>query len=457
MKRLVLSLVLALTCVSTALAATSGSPGKWTRVTEPGSNTDEVGASRTPDQVLHVVWRKKVGDKQEALLHASISPVGKVGAAKTALTLESVGNPDLVTLPDGKLRMVFPALGSTTEDGGIKAATAPASGATWVRDGLRISESVSALEAPGAGLTRDGDLVFAYTKTGTLAFHVGLDPAVKDTPVQANTQCCDYQAEVATDASTGETYLAWFSNAKGRTGVWARRILPAVGAPAQAPGSSTGGSAAGVDQRSALTARIGAPGVYMATCKGYPSCTQVMLWRVGGAAQPVAKTKAAEDINIAAGPEGRLWVMWDEGSPRTIFAARTNKAATKLGPVQQVTPPAGTDAIWKLKGEGSLGPLDLLANVRQGTPQATWHTQVWPPLALSARARTVRGEDGKDRREVVFSVTDVGDPVPGARIAFGGRTLTTDAGGKAVVATAAAGKATATKQWYTAATATVAG
>ena len=43
------------------------------------------------------------------------------------------------------------------------------------------------------------------------------------------------------------------------------------------------------------------------------------------------KADRNEHANVAAAPEGRLWLMWEENG--TIFAARTNRSATKVGAV----------------------------------------------------------------------------------------------------------------------------
>ena len=173
-----------------------------------------------------------------------------------------------------------------------------------------------------------------------------------------------------------------------------------------------------------------------------------MLWRFGGGSKTVAKGADVEDVNVAAAPEGRLWVVWHEGGSKTIYAARTNKAATRLGAIAKVAPAKGTSSIWKLKGEGSRGPLDVLASVTTGSSRASWHTQVWPTLSLTAK--TANGA-------VTFTVTDAGDPVAGARVAYAGKAATSNAQGVARVTVqgAPASKATATKAAYNRATVTV--
>lgn len=392
--------------------------------------------------MLHVFWKRQGAGSKEAIAHATVSPAGKPGGGGLVLDgFSAVQNPDAVVTPDQKLRVFFMGLDTEANEGGVVSATAPLSGAGWTQEGAHVSSSTSAVGPVGAAVAASGAPLFTYAITGRLGFHVGIDPAAADQEVQPATGCCDYLPDVATDAASGQSLLAWFSLVKGHKGTWARAVLPSVGPPLLAPGSATGGQAVGRDQRTAIAARIGGPGVYVAYCSGYPTCKRALLWRVGATkALAAGGSPDVEDVNVAPGPEGRLWVMWHDGqSSRTLFVRRTNKAATRFGPTVRVKPPGGTTTIWKLKGEGSLGALDLLASVSTGKALATWHTQVRPPLSLSAK---------RQKSTVTFRVTDAGDPVPGATVAVGGKKLQTNAAGTAKTALAGAAKATATMGSY---------
>ena len=433
--------------VSSALASSAGSPGLWTRVTEAnGRNIDEVGLSRTNDGVLHVFWKRRKGSLEESIVHTPISVSGKVGSASPVLgAFKAAGNPAAVTLPDGKLRVFFPGLGDTNADGGVKAATAPPSGTQWTREGIRVSSTVSAVSPIGAAVTKDGESIFAYSYSFHLAFHVGIDPGVTDTEIQPDQACCDYFPGLATDAASGQTVIAWYSNARNRVGLWAQQILPTAGPRKLVPGSAEGKSSLAIDQQTPIASRLGAPGVYIAYCSGYPTCKRALLWRTSGGKAVLAGASAdVEDVNIATAPSGRLWVMWHDGGTNELFATRTNKAATRFGPVIKVKPPVGASEVWKLRGEGSGGPLDVLASVSTGTPLATWHTQIWPTLTISVKKTSVG---------VTFLVTDAGDPMAAAKVSYAGKKLTTNAKGQAKSAPAKSRtRATATKAGYTAAT-----
>ena len=127
--------------------------------------------------------------------------------------------------------------------------------------------------------------------------------------------------------------------------------------------------------------RIGAGGVYLFYGQGYPTFKTLALWKVDTAKpQLVIKADRNEHANVAAAPDGRLWLMWEQNG--TIYAARTNRSATKVGAVNAIRPPSGA-SIYRLNGEGSAGRLDLIANMQAGGGQALWHQQVWPKLSLT--------------------------------------------------------------------------
>jgi hypothetical protein len=207
----------------------------------------------------------------------------------------------------------------------------------------------------------------------------------------------------------------------------------------------TGKSSIYPGNRAALTGRIGAGGVYLFYGQGYPTFKTLALWKVD-TAKPhlVIKADRNEHANIAAAPEGRIWLMWEQNG--TIFATRTNRTATKIGGVNAIRVPGGA-SIYRLNGEGSAGPLDLIANMSSGG-QFLWHQQVWPKLLVSGK---------RAGKTIVFTVTDAGDPVTGATVKAGGKTMKTAANGRATLAKAPAGrvKASASKAGYASAATTV--
>jgi hypothetical protein len=90
--------------------------------------------------------------------------------------------------------------------------------------------------------------------------------------------------------------------------------------------------------------------------------------------------------------------------------------------------------VWRLNGEASLGPLDLVVNA-QTTDAAFWYRRVLPRLSLHASALG----DGLER----FVVTDAGDPLAGAKVSLRGKSAKTGASG-VVTLKVPKGRATAT-------------
>ena len=338
----------------------------WTRVTETtDSNIFEPALARTEDGVLHVVWLKKNGSNRD-LIHTAIGEEGKV-AGEPGTVLEgwvSLNNPDLIVTKNGGLHLIFG--GQRTTDvkdpyshGSLYSVTAPASGAAWMLEKGAHAQSNAVTSSPvGAGMLQDGTPLTAWAVSFALQAHIGLNPKTEDLKFQ--TTCCAYQPDIAVDAVSGEAVLGWYSNASKEQGLYTQTIAPKPGERQFVPDSATPdrNSSISLDQRMAIAARIGAPGVYVAYGAGYPTFTTVNLWRQGSA-DPfvIAQAAGARHVNISAGPEGRLWVMWQRN--RRVYATRSNRAATRFGAIVEVAPPAGKaeSGIYKVKGEGSLGPL----------------------------------------------------------------------------------------------------
>jgi hypothetical protein len=437
--------------LAVAGSAAAGPPGQWTKLPGTVINFAEPGLARTSDGVLHVVYTRKNGTKEE-LVHLEVSAAGKVGADTVALGgWSSMSHPDLLRMPDGSLRVFFGGIRSTNPgetNNALNTATAPASGAPWTLKPGKAAQATYAYatSVAGAALAKDGTPISTWSASPGLGFHYGVDPSTPDGKIPQSS-CCLYTPEVAVDSASGQAWVGFHSNESASPGLYVNAIGPngPQGGRRLAPGSVTDKNSIYPGNRTSLTGRIGAGGVYLFFGQGYPTYKTLALWKVDTAnPQLVIKADRNEHANVAAAPEGRLWLMWEQNG--TIFATRTNRAATKVGGVNAIRPPAGA-TIYRLNGEGSAGPLDLIANMSSGG-QFLWHQQVWPKLLVSGK---------RAGKNIVFTVTDAGDPVAAATVKAGGKTLKTAANGKATLAKAQAGrvKASASKAGYAAATTTV--
>jgi hypothetical protein len=425
-------------------SASGGPPGSWTKVTDAGANNDELGLVRSPNGQLHVAWAKVVTPaKNTEIWHTGIAPTGSVGGRSLISSKwNAAGGPKLVATPAG-LRVFFAGLCCSIEAGGIQSATAGHDGAKWKAEPGHVSTDVNAAGTVGAALLPDGTPIFSWSSGSKLLVHTGIDPKVGEQDLGASPQCCLGWPELATDQATKVTTLAYASLVRDKGGLYVRTVKPAVGAPKLVPKSLTGKNFVLPDLRLPLVARDGG-GVYLAYCGGYPTCKQVLLWRVGRGAPMTVSAGAAkiEDVNASRGPDGRIWVTWWSRDEGRVFATRSNKKASSFGAVVSAPLPAGERHVWKLFAEGSAGPLDVLASA--GSPAVFWHTQLLPRLSVKC-IRT-------DKDTVTCTVTDVGDPVPDATVRLTGQTGKTGANGQVVFKDADPSlAATATKSGYAAA------
>ena len=436
---------LAVLLVAVTGSAHAGPPGQWTRLPGTVINFAEPGLARTSDGVLHVLYTRRNGSRED-LVHLEVSPSGTLGPDVVALGgWSAMSHPDLVRMPDGTLRAFFGGIRSTSPgetNNAMNTATAPAAGEPWTLKPGKAAQATYAYATgvAGAGLARDGTPISAWSGSPGLGFHFGVDPGQPDGTIP-QTGCCLYTPDVAVDAGSGQAWVGFYSNENAGPGLYVNAITRTgpEGGRRLAPGSVTGRSSVYPGNRTSITGRIGAPGAYLFFGQGYPVFRTLALWKVD-TARPhlVLRADRNEHANVAAAPEGRLWLMWEQNG--RIHAARTNRAATRVGAANVLPPPSGS-TIYRLNGEGSAGPLDLIANVQAGGSQGFWHQRVLPKLELAA---------SRSGRRVIFRVLDAGEPVAGASVEAGGRTLTTSARGVAILPSAPRGRfrATATKPGY---------
>jgi hypothetical protein len=432
--------------------AQAGPRGQWTRLPGTVINFAEPGLARTQDGVLHVLFTRRNGTKED-LVHLEVSPAGKVGADSVALGgWSAMSHPDLLRMPDGSLRAFFGGIRSTNAgetNNSMNTATAPASGAPWTLKPGKAAQSTSAYATgvAGAGLAKDGTPISTWSGSPGLGYHYGISLSDPDRAIP-QTGCCLYTPEIAVDSASGQAWVGFHSNESDGPGLYVNAIGPngPQGGRRLAQGSVVGKSSIYPGNRTSLTGRIGAGGVYLLYGQGYPTFKSLALWKVDTAKpQLVIKADRNEHANVAAAPDGRLWLMWEQNG--TIYAARTNRSATKVGAVNAVRPPSGA-TIYRLNGEGSAGPLDLIANMQAAGGQALWHQQVWPRLSLTG---------SRSGTKIVFRVTDAGDAVAGATVKAAGKALKTNSSGRATLVNAPGGrvKATASKAAYSPASATI--
>jgi hypothetical protein len=451
--------------------------GTWTKIsTDTELGIASAGLFRTADGKLHVAWPRKDGTTYS--LHYS-TVGGNAKLLATGTIVQKWGGisayPRLVAGPGGGIRLVFTGGndvgGSPYNLGAMYSATSTPAGTKWTLTHGSMSQSTNvSLTDTSATTQNDGTPVATWPGGSGVAYHVGLDPNTPATKPDGTVPVTEGAGSVVgttlARGSDGSVWMAWFTESGASDqGYWAAKLLPAQAAKVKAPGSGGTGLANNQPFQSVAFAARAGGGQYLAYC--VPSktieCAHIALWRAGAtkaATVPGSGSQHASHVAIAAAPGGHLWVLWYDTSQNKIHVVRTNAAVTKFGPDQVIAAPPATGELDGLQAEGSQGPLDVVALVLQNSPSSTpsyWDTQLLPKLALTGSPAAVSHKTGGT---VTFTVTDVGDPVPGAKVSFLGTTATTNSKGTAQIAVprgTATGKHTATvsKADYTSGTFTV--
>jgi hypothetical protein len=437
------------TAVLIALAvpagAEAGPPGKWTQVSGPHRNTHEPGLARTGDGVLHVLWTREQGTAG-TVLHSSVAANAKAVSPNGVNT-----SVQLLAAPGGGLRALFGGLAPDSPlDQGMATATS-ADGKAWSLQPTLASESAPSGAASkvytasgiGGAIGKDGTVFSSWGDSGfgEGGWHVGLSPATPDLRFGA-TDCCVYDPNIGVDAVTGAVVAAWKRIGNGTTpdGTFAQSIAPAGGRF-----SSPNANAADTGNHTGITGRIGAPGVFVAYQSGSNKfLSRPALWRFGAPkAKLLSKQRGARMIGISRAPKGRLWVFWMREN--RVVATRSNPQATVFGAAVTARMPKGGRTIHGLAGEGSRGPLDVVALVERGGGQIdNWHQRLLPGLTLKAK-----GAKGK----AVFTVRDAGAKLAGVKVVAGGKaTKTKPSGGAALKLAPGRYLAKATRKGYAPAT-----
>ncbi len=435
-----LAAVAALSVLALPGSASAGGPGVWSQIGTTDQGADTLGALRTADKNLHLVWLgKRASNNTQSYYTATLSVAGRVLVRGTALSgwqsLE--GDPQLV--PDGSgIRLIFEGntgAAGCYHDGAIFTETS-ANGATWNLVNGSLSAHTAGVGGIAATAQLNGTPVAAFGEFGL--FHVGVDPSCPaSTPdgmiplISGNTPS---NPAIVTDTRTGAVWVATYQ-AFSKQGYWVDQLLPSQGPAIEAPGSAA--SAAHNNQPLepvALAARIGG-GVYMAYCiaDSREPCAHVDMWKVG--TSRVMVVPGSQHVNgarvaIAADTLGNISVAWYDSTKNVIHSVRTNPSVTRWGAVRTTRPPAHTSAINDLQADGSSARLDLLAVVvpsTAGTPLGLFQTQVLPGLTLTA---TPLSFSHKKSKRVTFTVTDAGQPISAAFVSCLGKHGTTNRAGK---------------------------
>jgi hypothetical protein len=432
-----------------ASAAVAGTPGHWTRITDPTAiNIDQVAVARTPDGNLHAVWARPTPSNPTGgrdLMQRSISPGGAAGApVLIASNWATMENPAVVATGGNGLDVFVGAIHSATAgdpNQNLSLFTSADDGLSWSPyPGDLTTTGAAYASNMAAALGSDGTPFVAWGSSSCLCVHRGT-AQTQNADFQQGLGDFGYDPGIALDPASGQLVAAWYSNGTGHNGIYAATVDQATGArigtPMRMPGTSNlrDGPFSG---RTPIVARAGG-GLYVAYRAAYPVHSRVLLWRVGASGSALLGYSASgvTSVGVASAPTGRLWVYWSAQSPSgrpIVYARRSNPQATAWGPTIPVSAPAGANTSWNLVGSGQAGRLDLLGSFSLANSSiATWHTQVLPGLALSASS-THLSVGAPGAQKVTFLVLDAGAPLKGSVVRVGKAHGVTNANGKLTLA-----------------------
>lgn len=431
--------------------------GPWQQVTATGvSNISEVGLARTPDGTLHAAWSSQQPDTTQSINLVPISAAGKLGSTQTAVSgWASTDNPALGLTPGGALQLFFGGihtLAANDPNSDENLATSSDGGSTWTLTAADVVAPAASAYASQVSVSNSfsSQATPFETWTGTSGawVHAGTSAGTPDSNFQtALGGCCGYYASVATDGS-GNTELAWYSNATGNNGLFAEAVS-AGGAPSGSPQEMPG--TANFLAESQKVALLPSPhgGFYVVAPVGYPSFNAVELWKVGAGTLKVGGSAAGTNLVGAGGAidqAGRVWAFWSRniGDKPQLFAARSNPGGTRFGAVVPLGAPAGANTTFALDGNASSGALDVFATLASGSGTATnsiWTRHVYPGLSVSLSPASAKLHHSA---KVTVSVTDAGVPVKGATVKLGSHKAKTTASGRATFHLRVAGNLSAT-------------
>jgi hypothetical protein len=390
-----------------------------------GTTAQGVAFTRTPDGHLHLVYQTFAGKSLNGLASMEISAKGHPGSQVTVLSGWQAGQPGLVRQPNGTLEAIFGAVspgnvssvwGVTSSDGASWSAPADVKGGGSL-ESLAYGSDVTA--APSSG-----NVVVTLPQAGRLIIQRGLGSGSPSYELTNPSDGSTADADVATDATTGEVVTAW-NSISGNPTLYVQGASPSIQSLQKVPGQSR--------NEMELAGRDAGPGVYGAYT---PDGQHVLLLRYGGKAVrvgSVSKTKA-KDLGVATGPAGRIWVMWGDDAGGGVNVTRSNKAVNAFEPIQHLN--LKSAVLYRISGDGRLGPLDLLVDQipDSGTlqPPSLYYARVLAELSAHLYVAPIKNKRGQVIAHLLrVTVTDAGDRVAGAVVTARGVHKTTDATGTA--------------------------
>jgi hypothetical protein len=405
--------------VTAAFLVAVGGAGAWTKLTSsPLDNTVDPSVVVLPNGAVAFAYREPRTRNLDV----------QIGSSKKTVAhgLPSVGDPQLLRLPDGSLLLV------AAENTGVATYTSSNGGASW--SGPVKTKSTDTGDVQAAAVRKDGTPLFSQDGTGFVNVYQG---AGGDQVHNLFTPCCGYAESLAVD-SHGLAQIAFWSNATGHGGYLYGK-LDGNGALAGGLRTLSAGQTAERDDRVPLVADAKGD-TFVAFANGYPSATSAVVETLhgGGTAHTVTLahgsfTGSEPLLALAVDSGDRLWALWTQGGK--LWGARSRSAGAHFGAAVGVALPGSAYGL-----EAAARPDGSVDAIVNGGSELE-EQQLLPGLTVAATATSVR-------------VLDDGFPVAGATVSGGGTSAKTGANGTATLELPIHTAVTVTAPGYTPASAT---
>jgi hypothetical protein len=451
-------LLIASGCTVAALAvsavpqATAAGSNPWKKIGTVHENFNQPGVVVATDGSLHAVWVRDGSSNTQDLVHTPVSLAGVIGANDAVQTgwASMWAGPDLISAA-GTLRAFWGGIRTTDAgetNGNVSTATAPSAGTPWTLQQGDVTEGAGGYASDiGAAVSANNTPLFSWAATAGVFVHAGTDPATNDYNVHSQLGgCCGYSPDIGYDASSGNGWVVWASNATDHVGLYAQKIDAATGAPigtaSRLPQSATtfAGTVSFNQQITRTPVATGAHAAYVAYTANYPTTTRILLWKLSssGVSAPMVVAKDSGGVRtpgIAVDSHGRVWVTWSHRGPNglpIVQARRSNAGVTRFGATVSVSkaPSGDCQSLYELTPAAAPSRLHIVSTwaASCSSSYGLYYTQVFPGLTVSSSPSHFRGKS-----KVTFTVTDAGVAVKGATVSVDGKSDTTNSNGKAAI------------------------
>lgn len=412
--------------------------GHWTSLSASNVITGTPAVWEDFTHHAFVLWDRRVALNEFTYDDAEISPTGTPGATTDIFAGNhwgSLSNQPTLIEQEATPLVVFSGIQGVKGNYALGCIYG-ASGTTqpWTLETWSLSNDCAHPDGR-AGQNNVGTPAAAWPGSHAVQYRVGTSGTIPATgpdlsfAVSANGTV--YKTGVAADTGgSDDFYIAWaqtFSTPATHDGYYVKDVTAATAAK-KAPGSNTNSiNRLGQFANLAISARDSKPGVYVAYCAGSSGC-HLKLWRVGAtSAMSLPSTPNPGMVGISSGPGGRIWVAWFDENTLKVYVTRTNKNASRFGPVRSYSTACIEHGLLGL-ASGTSGRLTMALQCLNKTANAQeFSTQVEVGLHLSASPAKVSNTTA---HTITMTVTDVGDAVGGAKVTFRGTTKTTNSNGK---------------------------